>query len=196
MELLTGALFFFCVHRWALPPTGLAWCGFSAVLIALAFIDWDTTLLPDDLTLPLLWAGVLAAALQWIQVPLFSSVMGAVAGYLSLWLVYWGFKLATGKEGMGTATSNCLPPWAPGLAGRPWSDHSDVLRDRGDCRYWAQSFQQLARGGLHSFRALPGRCWADRNDRQPQGDAGYGVADVWAVNAGASLKNWPHWGHR
>ena len=101
VELLTGALFFFCVHRWGPTPTGLAWCGFSAVLIALAFIDWDTTLLPDDLTLPLLWAGLLAAALQWIQVPLFSSVMGAAAGYLSLWLVYWGFKLATGKEGMG-----------------------------------------------------------------------------------------------
>lgn len=101
VELLTGALFFLCAQRWGLTLTGLAWCGFSAVLVALAFIDWDTTLLPDDLTLPLLWGGMLAAAFQWIQVPLFSSVMGAVGGYLSLWLVYWGFKLATGKEGMG-----------------------------------------------------------------------------------------------
>jgi leader peptidase (prepilin peptidase)/N-methyltransferase len=67
----------------------------------LAFIDWDTTLLPDDITLPLLWAGLLASALQWIDVPLHASVSGAAAGYLSLWLVYWGFKLATGKEGMG-----------------------------------------------------------------------------------------------
>ena len=81
--------------------TGAAWCGLSAALVALAFIDWDTTLLPDDITLPLLWAGLLASALQWINVPLFASVMGAAAGYLSLWLVYWGFKLATGKEGMG-----------------------------------------------------------------------------------------------
>ncbi|MBU0826661.1 MAG: A24 family peptidase, partial [Gammaproteobacteria bacterium] len=60
-----------------------------------------TTLLPDDITLPLLWAGLLASAMQWTNVPLYSSVVGAAAGYLSLWLVYWGFKLATGKEGMG-----------------------------------------------------------------------------------------------
>lgn len=101
VELATGALFFFCLHRWGLTPTGLAWCGFSAALVALAFIDWDTTLLPDDITLPLLWAGLLASAMQWTNVPLYASVMGAAAGYLSLWLVYWGFKLATGKEGMG-----------------------------------------------------------------------------------------------
>ncbi|PIF89141.1 type 4 prepilin peptidase 1 [Acidovorax sp. 62] len=101
VELLTGGLFFWCVQHWGLTPAGLAWCGFSAVLVALAFIDWDTTLLPDDLTLPLLWAGLLASVLQWTQVPLASSVMGAAAGYLSLWLVYWAFKLATGKEGMG-----------------------------------------------------------------------------------------------
>ena len=101
VELATAALFFFCVHRWGATPIGLAWCVFSAVLVALAFIDWDTTLLPDDLTLPLLWTGLLAGALGWTGVPLFDSVVGAAAGYLSLWMVYWGFKLATGKEGMG-----------------------------------------------------------------------------------------------
>lgn len=101
VELLTAALFYLCVQQWGLTATGLAWCIFSATLVALAFIDWDTTLLPDDLTLPLLWAGLLASALRWIDIPLHSSVVGAAAGYLSLWLVYWGFKLATGKEGMG-----------------------------------------------------------------------------------------------
>ena len=101
VELAVGALFFFCVQRWGATPTGWAWCGFSAALVALAFIDWDTTLLPDDITLPLLWAGLLASALGWIDVPLYASVVGAAAGYLSLWLVYWGFKLITGKEGMG-----------------------------------------------------------------------------------------------
>ena len=101
VELVTAALFFFCVQRWGATPTGIAWCGFSAVLVTLAMIDWDTTLLPDNLTLPLLWAGLLGAAFQWIDVPLFDSVVGAAAGYLSLWTVYWGFKLATGKEGMG-----------------------------------------------------------------------------------------------
>jgi leader peptidase (prepilin peptidase)/N-methyltransferase len=74
---------------------------FGSSCVALAFIDWDTTLLPDDLTLPLLWAGLLASAGHWIDVPLLASVTGAAAGYLSLWLVYWAFKLATGKEGMG-----------------------------------------------------------------------------------------------
>ena len=102
VEAVTGALFFFCVWRWGWSPLALAWCGFSAALLVLALIDWDTTLLPDDVTLPLLWAGLLVAALQWNPaVSLNSALWGAVAGYLSLWLVYWAFKLATGKEGMG-----------------------------------------------------------------------------------------------
>ena len=102
VELATGALFFFCAWRWGLTATALIWCGFSAALLALAAIDWDTTLLPDDITLPLLWAGLIAAALQWNPaVSLSTALWGAVGGYLSLWLVYWAFKLATGKEGMG-----------------------------------------------------------------------------------------------
>jgi leader peptidase (prepilin peptidase)/N-methyltransferase len=101
VELTTGALFLFCGYRWGLSPSGLLWCGFSAALVALALIDFDTTLLPDDITLPLLWAGLVGAALQWTAVPLASALWGAVAGYLSLWTIYWGFKLLTGKEGMG-----------------------------------------------------------------------------------------------
>ena len=102
VEALTGALFFFCVWRWGGSATALVWAGFSAALVVLALIDWDTTLLPDDITLPLLWAGLVVAALQWNPgVGLSEALWGAVAGYLFLWLVYWGFKLATGKEGMG-----------------------------------------------------------------------------------------------
>ena len=102
VEAVTGALFFFCAWRWGWTMTALAWCGFSAALLALAVIDCDTTLLPDDMTLPLLWAGLIAAAMQWNPaVGLSSALWGAVAGYLSLWAVYWAFKLATGKEGMG-----------------------------------------------------------------------------------------------
>lgn len=101
VELATAALFAFCLGHWGPTAAGLAWCGFSAALLALALIDWDTTLLPDDITLPLLWAGLLAAALRWTEVPLADAVWGAAAGYLSLWLVFWGFKLATGKDGMG-----------------------------------------------------------------------------------------------
>ena len=101
VELATGLLFAWCAWRWGWSPAAAAWCGFSALLVALTLIDWDTTLLPDDLTLPLLWAGLIAAALGWTGVPLAHAVWGAVAGYVSLWGVYWAFKLVTGKEGMG-----------------------------------------------------------------------------------------------
>jgi leader peptidase (prepilin peptidase)/N-methyltransferase len=101
VELMTGGLYFFCVWHWGWTYSGLAWSGFAAAILTLAFIDWDTTLLPDDITMPLLWAGILAAALNWTAVPLATALWGAVAGYLSLWLIYWAFKLLTGREGMG-----------------------------------------------------------------------------------------------
>ena len=101
VELATGALFFFCAWRWGSSPSTAVWCIFCASLLTLALIDWDTTLLPDDVTLPLLWLGLVAAAMKWIPVDLNASLWGAVAGYLSLWSVYWAFKLVTGKEGMG-----------------------------------------------------------------------------------------------
>jgi len=102
IELTTGLLFAFCAWRWGNTPATLAWCGFSAALLALAVIDWDTTLLPDDITLPLMWAGLVFAVLQLNpQVALPDALWGAVAGYVSLWSVYWVFKLVTGKEGMG-----------------------------------------------------------------------------------------------
>jgi leader peptidase (prepilin peptidase)/N-methyltransferase len=71
------------------------WC-----MIALSFIDFDTQMLPDSITLPLLWTGLLLN-LGGTFADLGSAVIGAAAGYLVLWSVYWGFKLATGKEGMG-----------------------------------------------------------------------------------------------
>jgi leader peptidase (prepilin peptidase)/N-methyltransferase len=102
VELLTAGLFYFCVARWGGSSTALVWCGFSAAIVTLAMIDWDTTLLPDDITLPLVWSGLIVAALQWNPgVSLNDAVWGAVGGYLSLWGVYWAFKLITGKDGMG-----------------------------------------------------------------------------------------------
>ena len=100
VEAATALLFAAVAWRFGAQPTTLLWCGFVAALVALAVIDWDTTLLPDHLTLPLLWAGLVAAALGW-TLPLATALWGAVAGYLSLWAVYWLFKLTTGKEGMG-----------------------------------------------------------------------------------------------
>lgn len=100
VEVATALVFGVVAWRHGAQPLALLWCGFAATLLALALIDWDTTLLPDALTLPLLWAGLIAAALGW-TIPLPAALWGAVAGYLSLWLVYQLFKLATGKEGMG-----------------------------------------------------------------------------------------------
>ena len=100
IEIGTGLVFAAVGWRFGAVPVALLWCGFAAALVTLAAIDWDTTLLPDDLTLSLLWAGLVAAGLGW-TLPLSDALWGAVAGYLSLWSVYWLFKLTTGKEGMG-----------------------------------------------------------------------------------------------
>ena len=96
VEILTGVLFGLIGWRFGAQPVALLWCAFAAVLVALAGIDWDTTLLPDDMTMPLLWAGLVAAAVGW-TIPLGDALWGAVAGYLSLWSVYWLFKLTTGS---------------------------------------------------------------------------------------------------
>lgn len=106
VEVSTAALFAYCGWRWGATTSGLIWSGFSASILTLALIDWDTTLLPDDITLPLLWAGLAMATLQWTTVPLPSAIWGAVAGYLSLWVVYWAFKLVTGGHLPGSG------PWA------------------------------------------------------------------------------------
>ena len=100
VEIATGALFALLGVRFGAVPVVLLWCAFTSTLVALAAIDWDTTLLPDNLTLPLLWAGLVASALGW-TIPLNDALWGTVVGYLSLWSVYWLFKLTTGKEGMG-----------------------------------------------------------------------------------------------
>ena len=102
VELLTGALF--ALIAWRLGPTTstMLWCVAAALLVAMSAIDWDTTVLPDTLTLSLLWMGLLAAAAGGLPgVDLRTSVTGAAAGYGALWAVYWVFRLATGKEGMG-----------------------------------------------------------------------------------------------
>jgi leader peptidase (prepilin peptidase)/N-methyltransferase len=102
VEALTAALSALVIWKFGANSTGFAVCVFTWILIALTFIDADTTLLPDDLTIPLLWLGLLAnlfAVIPAVTLP--EAVIGAVAGYLILWSVYWVFRLATGKEGMG-----------------------------------------------------------------------------------------------
>lgn len=100
VEAVTAGFFALCAYRWGLGPQAAAWAAFAFLLIGLFLIDMDTFLLPDDMTLPLLWLGLLAAVAGW-TVPLASAVLGGAIGYLSLWSVFHLFKLLTGKEGMG-----------------------------------------------------------------------------------------------
>ena len=101
VELATGVLFGWCFAIFGLTPSSFIWSGVAATLVALAMIDLDTMMLPDALVYPLLWAGLIASAADRTNTFLAHAVWGAVFGYLSLWLVYWAFKLLTGKEGMG-----------------------------------------------------------------------------------------------
>jgi len=100
VEALTGLLFAFAAWHFGFTAAGLGALVFIAALVALTAIDFDTQLLPDDITLPLLWIGLALNAFG-VYTDLKSAVIGAMAGYLSLWCVYWAFKLVTGKEGMG-----------------------------------------------------------------------------------------------
>jgi len=100
VEALTGLLFGYAAWRYGFTLATAGTLLFIAAMIALTFIDFDTQLLPDDITLPLVWTGLLIN-LNGTFTTLPNAVIGAVAGYLILWLVYWAFKLATGKEGMG-----------------------------------------------------------------------------------------------
>jgi len=100
IEALTGALIGAVAYKYGYTYTTLfAWI-YVLALITLTFIDLDTQLLPDDITLPLLWLGLLFN-LNMGFTDLKSAVIGAMLGYLILWVVYWAFKLVTGKEGMG-----------------------------------------------------------------------------------------------
>src|SRR5205823_6831181 len=103
VEALGGILAAAAIWRFGAPPAtwqGVAACVLLWTLIALTFIDFDTQLLPDGLTLPLLWAGLIANLFE-LFVPLRTAVIGAIAGYLPPWTAYWLFKLTRRKERMG-----------------------------------------------------------------------------------------------
>ncbi len=100
IEALSGLAGAYAAWHFGFGLAAFAAMAFLWCMVALSFIDFDTQLLPDSITLPLLWAGLLLN-LSGTFVDLGSAVIGAAAGYLSLWCVYWGFRFATGKEGMG-----------------------------------------------------------------------------------------------
>jgi len=107
IELATGILSGFIAWRFGFGLEGCAALAFTWFLIALTMIDFDTQYLPDALTYPLLWLGLILSLWHpvWgegaMPVGPRESIIGAAAGYLSLWSVYWAFRLLTGKEGMG-----------------------------------------------------------------------------------------------
>ena len=101
VELAGAGLAIAVMTVWGFDWIALAYYVFLMVLLASALIDAETTLLPDQTTLPLLWLGLLAAAAFEATPTLFDAMAGAVTGYLSLWLVYWAFRLVTRREGMG-----------------------------------------------------------------------------------------------
>ena len=100
IEAAAGLLAVLMAWRFGATGAAMAAMVFAWALLALTFIDLDTQLLPDDITLPLLWLGLIANSLGAFT-DLRSAVFGAIAGYMLLWLVYWGFRLLAGKEGMG-----------------------------------------------------------------------------------------------
>lgn len=100
VELATGILSAFVVYHFGLSWQAGAFLLLTWGLLAMSLIDADHQLLPDVLVLPLLWLGLIVNG-QGLFTDLYDALWGAVAGYLSLWLVYWAFKLITGKEGMG-----------------------------------------------------------------------------------------------
>ena len=100
VELLTAILSAVVIWQLGSGIAGVSALLFVWFLIAMSFIDLDTQLLPDELTLPLIWLGLIVN-LEGTFVPLRDAVLGAAAGYLSLWLVHWMFRAFTGKEGIG-----------------------------------------------------------------------------------------------
>ena len=100
VELATGALFALAAWKFGPHPATLAWCVALALLVSMSLIDLDTKYLPDDLTYPLLWGGLIVAALGG-TITLSAAVWGAVAGYVPLWLIATGFALLMKRQGMG-----------------------------------------------------------------------------------------------
>ena len=114
VEIAGAALAVLTAALWGVGAPALAYYALLMSLLALSLIDCDTFTLPDQITLPLLWLGLAAAHAFDAAPALDDAVIGAMAGYLVLWLFYWGHKLLTGREGMGYGDFKllaCLGAW-------------------------------------------------------------------------------------
>jgi leader peptidase (prepilin peptidase)/N-methyltransferase len=123
IELATALLSVIVAVKFGITWYTLAALGMTWSLIAASVIDFDHQLLPDQITLPLVWAGLLLSLYATPESPfapdIHSSIIGGVAGYLSLWSVYWLFKLLTGKEGMGYGDFKLLAAFGTWLGWQP-----------------------------------------------------------------------------
>jgi len=108
IELITGLMWVACAWHWGFNITALCWATFATTLLALAVIDWQTTLLPDDLTQALVWGGLIASTSGWISVGVDHAVWGVAIGYSILWSVAALFERITGKQGMGAGDFKLL----------------------------------------------------------------------------------------
>jgi leader peptidase (prepilin peptidase)/N-methyltransferase len=151
VELTVAALWAFCASHWGVTFTALAWAGFATVLLALALIDIDTMLLPDALTLPLMWAGLMLAAAGVINIHLQDSFWGVVVGYGFLWLVQAVFGLITGKQGMGAGDFKLLAALGAWLG---WISLPGVILASSVLAVIIALFMRM-RGQLASGQALP-----------------------------------------
>ncbi|MGE6810738.1 prepilin peptidase [Pseudoalteromonas nigrifaciens] len=100
VEAITALLSLVVAYKLGATEQALLYIAITWALVALTFIDIDHMLLPDQITLPLVWLALIAAVLGYTVTPA-DAIVGAACGYLSLWSVFWLFKLLTGKEGMG-----------------------------------------------------------------------------------------------
>jgi leader peptidase (prepilin peptidase)/N-methyltransferase len=108
VEVATGLLWLICAWHWGMSPQSLCWAVFGTLLLTLSIIDWQTTLLPDDLTQTLVWSGLMASASGWLLLEVHHAIWGSVAGYASLWMVATAFQAITGKQGMGAGDFKLL----------------------------------------------------------------------------------------
>jgi len=152
VEFTNMCLWLLCLWHWGMHPTALTWAVGLSFLLTLSVIDWQTTYLPDALTQPLLWIGLLASSWGLTEVSLQHAVWGAAAGYGSLWLVATVFQHITGKEGMGAGDFKllgALGAWLGPFALIPLVLTASV--GGALVGIWLQSTQRLERGGYLPF---------------------------------------------
>lgn len=152
VELTNACVWLLCTWHWGIQATAFFWATGLSLLLALSVIDWQTTYLPDALTQPLLWLGLLASSLNLIDMSVQHAVWGAVAGYGSLWLVATVFERLTGKVGMGAGDFKLLAAlgaWLGPFALIPLVLMASVSGAL--VGVWLQSTQRLERGGYVPF---------------------------------------------